>query len=328
MLLRVCLALVWSIWLSTSAARAAYDPLALPPERPGSPIDLQVVDSERGRTVPLRVHLPAGTRPASTVLFSHGLGGTNHGATYAAEHWSARGYVVVCLQHPGSDEGVWREEALGRRMAAMKQAASGQNLALRVRDVARTLDALEAWNKTAGHPLYGRIDTASIGMSGHSFGAVTTQAVSGQSVPLLGARFTDPRIRAALPMSPSSPRRGDPGRAFGSVAIPWMLFTGTEDNSPIGQTDVASRLAVYPALPATIARYELVLGGAPHSAFSDHRRASTPESERYHRAVRALSTAFWDAHLKRDPAALEWLTGTGPRTVLDASDRWQFGAPR
>lgn len=210
----------------------------------------------------------------------------------------------------------------------MKQAASGQNLALRVRDVTRTLDLLEAWNKTAGHPLYGRIDMSAIGMSGHSFGAVTTQAVSGQSVPLFGARFTDPRIRAALPMSPSSPRLGDPARAFGSVAIPWMLFTGTEDVAPIGQTDVASRLAVYPALPATIARYELVLGGAPHSAFTDRLRDATPESERYHRAVRALSTAFWDAHLRRDPAALEWLTGAGPRAVLDASDRWQFAAPR
>lgn len=307
---------------------AAYDPLDRPASGPAAPLELQVADPESGRTVPLRVHLPARPGPAPTVLFSHGLGGTNHGVTYLADHWSARGFAVVCLQHPGSDEGVWRDEKLGRRMAAMKQAASGRNLMLRVRDVQRTLDALERWTATPGHPLQGRIDMAAIGMSGHSFGALTTQAVSGQSVPLLGARFTDPRIRAALPMSPSSPRAGDPGRAFGSVTIPWMLFTGTEDTAPIGNTDVASRLAVYPALPAGIPRYELVLGGAPHSAFTDRLRQSTPESERYHRTVLALSTAFWDAHLRRAADARAWLEGAGPRAVLDASDRWQWAAPR
>jgi predicted dienelactone hydrolase len=164
-----------------------------------------------------------------------------------------------------------------------------------------------------------------MGMSGHSFGAVTTQAVSGQKFLGGAASFTDARIRAAIAFSPSGPRLGgDPQQAFGSVKIPWMLMTGTKDVAPIGNADVPSRLSVFPALPAG-GKYELVLDKAEHSAFSD--RALPGDTERrnpnHHRAILALSTAFWDAWLRQDKAARAWLDGDGPRSVLEKDDRWQ-----
>ena len=39
--------------------------------------------------------------------------------------------------------------------------------------------------------------------------------------------------------------------------------------------------------------------------------------------VLALSTAFWDAYLRGDASARQWLQGPGPRSVLEKSDRWQ-----
>ena len=51
-------------------------------------------------------------------------------------------------------------------------------------------------------------------MSGHSFGAVTTEAVSGESLPLGGQKFTDPRIRAAIAFSPSSPKTGSAAKGL------------------------------------------------------------------------------------------------------------------
>jgi len=258
------------------------------------------------------------------VLFSHGLGGSREGSAFLGRHWAARGYVAVFLQHPGSDGSVWRGKPVGERMAAMEEAANGPNFLLRVKDVPAVLDQLAAWQTEAGHALCGRLDLARVGMSGHSFGAVTTQAVSGQA--FIGGRdlFTDGRIKAALVLSPSSPRRGDPTRAFGGVRIPWMLMTGTRDVAPIGHADVASRLAVFPALP-TGDRYELVLHEAEHSVFTD--RSLPGESGRrnpnHHRVILALSTAFWDAHLRQDAAALAWLQGDGPGHLLDAHDRWQ-----
>jgi hypothetical protein len=55
---------------------------------------------------------------------------------------------------------------------------------------------------------------------------------------------------AAMAFSPSSPRSGgDPKESFGQVKIPWLLMTGTKDVAIIGDADVKSRLAVFPALP-------------------------------------------------------------------------------
>jgi predicted dienelactone hydrolase len=302
----------------------AYDPLALPSVEPVQHLDLSLRDGKRQRDLPLRVYLPPTSAPAPVVLFSHGLGGTRAGSAYLGEHWAARGYVAVFLQHPGSDDTVWKDQPRGERLAAMNAAASGSNFKLRVQDVPAVLDQLAAWQTEVGQPLAGRLDLVHVGMSGHSFGAVTTQAVSGQT--FLGGRalFTDPRITAALAFSPSSPARGEPSAAFGAVGIPWLLMTGTRDVSIIGAADVASRLAVYPALPPG-SKYELVLEDAEHSAFSDRALPGdhVARNPNHHRAILALSTAFWDAYLRQDPAARAWLQGDGPRSVLEAKDRWQ-----
>ena len=101
-------------------------------------------------------------------------------------------------------------------------------------------------------------------------------------------------------------------------------MTGTEDVAPIGEADVASRLAVFPALPPG-RKYELVLDKAEHSAFTE--RALPGDHERrnpnHHRAILALSTAFWDAYLNANAAAREWLNGNGPASVLEPKDRWR-----
>ncbi|MCW5943452.1 MAG: hypothetical protein KIS66_14565 [Fimbriimonadaceae bacterium] len=302
---------------------ADYDPLVVRDADRVTTMDLTVCDEARKRDVPIRVFLPtvAGARPV--VLFSHGLGGSREGSAYLARHWAARGYAVVFLQHLGSDESVWRNARPLDRLAAMRRAANAENFLLRTQDVAVVLDRLERWNAAREHALAGRLDLDRVGMSGHSFGAVTTQAVSGQ-VFAGKARYTDSRIRAALPMSPSSPQTVNPARAFGKVAIPWMLMTGTRDVAAIGDQDAASRLKVFPALPKG-SKYELVLDGAEHSAFTDRGLPGDrqPRNPNHHRAILALSTAFWDAYLRDDPEARAWLDGFGPRTILERGDRWQ-----
>lgn len=260
------------------AERGAYDPLAV---APGSPehLDLVVGNASRDRNVPLRIYLPSLETPAPLVLFSHGLGGSREGSSYLGEHWARRGYVAVFLQHPGSDESVWRDLPPRQRLAALERAASRENFLLRVKDVGVVLDQLARWNEAATHALARRLDLRRVGMSGHS---------------------------------------------FGDVALPWLLMTGTLDRAPVGGVDPASRLEVFPALAAG-GKYEVVLDGAEHSAFGD--RALPGDAARrnpsHHRAILALSTAFWDAYLREDAAARGWLDGEGPRSVLEAGDRWQ-----
>ena len=307
------------------AADGAYDPLSVSREEAPKTVLLDVEDATRKRTVPVKVYLPERDAPAAVVLFSHGLGGAREGNPYLGRHWAARGYVAVFLQHPGSDESVWKELPPGRRMAAMKSAANLENTVARFRDVSVVLDQLERWQRDEKSPLHGRLILDQIGMSGHSFGAVTTQGVSGQQTPRGAAPFTDRRIKAALAMSPNAPKNGgDPNKLFGGVAIPWLLMTGTNDTALVGDATVESRLAVYPALPPGN-KYELVLKDGEHEAFSDRDLPGTKSKRNpnHHRAILAISTAFWDAHLRGDKAARDWLDGDGPKSVLETGDRWQ-----
>jgi predicted dienelactone hydrolase len=292
-------------------------------------VDLTVKDADRNRDLPIRVFLPPKQSGALTeskapvVLFSHGLGGSKNGSAFLGTHWAARGYVVVFLQHPGSDESVWKGQRLTDRMSEMREAASANNLLLRLKDIPAVIDQLEAWNNEPNHVFVGRLDLSKIGMSGHSFGGQTTQGVSGQSFPLVGQRLTDKRISAAIVMSPGSPERGNADQAFGRVAIPWLLMTGTHDTAPIGGQTVESRRKVFPALPPGD-KFELVLDGAKHSAFTERPipREAEKRNANHHPAILALSTAFWDAYLKNDPQAKIWLHGEGPQRVLDPKDLW------
>ena len=160
-------------------------------------------------------------------------------------------------------------------------------------------------------------------MSRHSFGAATTQAVSGQTFPV-GQGATDPRIKAAVVMSPSGPVNGDTQQAFGEVKVPWMLLTGTKDTSIINRADAKSRLVVFPALPPG-RKYELVLDKAEHSVFTERALLGETESRNpnHHRAILAVTTAFWDAYLRDDAEARKWLDGETVRSVLEKGDQWQ-----
>lgn len=285
--------------------------------------------STESRQVPVKVYLPS-KLPAPVVLFSHGLGGSREGFKHGGEHWARRGYVAVFLQHPGSDESVWKSKGLGQRMNSMREAASAQNLMLRIDDVKAVIDYLEKVQRDdsdvtgVAKRLANQLDLKHLGMSGHSFGAITTQMVSGQS-PIVGSQQpTDPRITAAVVLSPSQPKIGQPDKYFSKVAIPWLLMTGTKDESPIGDQSAESRLKVYPALPAG-SKYQVVFYGGTHSFLGERNGITNNAGEQtsHAKATVALSTAFWDAYLMNDPAARQWLDGDGPKKILAEKDVWQ-----
>ena len=295
--------------LTLVALAQSYDPMQ-EKDQASKIRDLTLHDGKRD--VPIRIYLPPYQKgPAPVVLFSHGLGGSREMSAYLGQHWSNRGYIVVALQHPGSDVSVWQGKKPGERLGALKQAANGEQLKARVGDVKFVLDQLASMKDL-------QVDMSRVGMSGHSFGAVTTQAVSGQVYPVVGSSWNDPRIKAAIAFSPSIPRAGDAAKAFAQVKIPWMLMTGTEDVAPVGGMTVQDRLAVYPLLPPG-GKYELVMKDAKHSAFTER----APQDPRYHREILALSTAFWDAYLRGDSAARKWLDGPEARAALGPEDTWQ-----
>jgi hypothetical protein len=128
-------------------------------------------------------------------------------------------------------------------------------------------------------------------------------------------------------MSPNRPQNRllSAERAFSEVRIPWLLMTGTKDDSPIGDTTPESRLEVFPALPPGD-KFELVLKDGNHYAFTERSDGGikTERNPRHWNTILALSTAFWDAYLRDDEAAKRWLVGNDARSVLSPGDRWQM----
>ena len=274
-----------------------------------------------GREVPLKIYLPQ-DKSAPVILLSHGLGGSREVGAYLGNHWAGRGFVVVAMQHVGSDESVWKDVPRLQRMRAMKKAAGGTSFLDRTRDVSATLDQLEKWAADKKHFLHGRMNLEKIGLGGHSFGALTTQALCGQSFGIREPRFADKRIDAGLALSPSISKRGDAKKAFSGIKLPMMLMTGTKDTGYIGGATPETRQEVYTALSPG-SKYELVLKDAEHMAFSDRTlKGKEQRNPNHHRAIKALSTSIWEAYLKDSKSARTSLYWKNPRGLLAAEDLW------
>lgn len=285
------------------------------------------MDNSRSRSVPVKIYLPLNTKGLMpVVIFSHGLGGNREAAAYLCQALAQHGYLAVAVQHPGSDESVWknpirngqislkdgREGGRKKLMGAMQQAANGENLKERVADIKFVLSQIERLNQIDG-PYKGKLDMAHVGMSGHSFGAGTTMALAGQLYGV-GNKISvkEPRIKAALYLSPPVSLQGrDAKPIYADIKMPGMLMTGTLDSSPIGGTDAKDRVIPYYNIAAPD-QYLVVFDGGDHMIFggSNGRRSMQRDQAKdahFHEMINKLSLAFFDAYLRGDAKQKQWL---------------------
>ena len=111
-----------NVMLAHFAWAASYDPLVVDPNFHPKVRDQTVRDATRNRDIPIRIYFPPKDKPAPVVLFSHGLGGSRESSKFLGERWAARGYLVVFVQHAGSDELVWKNAPPAERMEALRKA--------------------------------------------------------------------------------------------------------------------------------------------------------------------------------------------------------------
>jgi len=278
-------------------------------------------DNARQRTVPVRITRPAdphGTYPV--VLFSHGLGGSRDAGSLWAEHWASHGYLVLHLQHPGSDESLWKDQA-GNPLANLKQGMNPRQLVARVEDVRFALSELVR-RRDAGEAALAGADPSRVCMAGHSFGAQTTQAVAGQRflLPMAAQRdLASAPIKAAMAFSPNARHNaGSLDWQFANIRMPFLSLTGTEDMVPqLTDQPASDRLLPHQHMPPggkVLVNFE----GADHMVFGGHklRRAETPLDRAVRDDVKALTLAFLDAYLRDDRRAQQWLTdGSAARSL-------------
>ncbi len=286
-------------------------------------------DTRRARTLPIKLYLPDTAAPRGLILFSHGLGGSREGGSAWLGHWASHGYLLLAMQHPGSDCSILRNNSPHALRSAFKAAMNPAELTHRVDDFRFVLERI-------GHDasLPDAVNSASaIGLAGHSFGAVTVQLKAGERRPTQPPHPLDPRVRAVLAFSPSA-RQADTGptldHRFGQIHLPFFSITGSRDDG-MGLSDItaANREVPYRHMPADGGKYLLVFSGGNHLDFAGEasdaegamfRIRREPAAFRPH--VLAASTAFWHAHLAGDDAARPWLTGEFP-TRLRPDDRFE-----
>jgi predicted dienelactone hydrolase len=182
----------------------------------------------------------------------------------------------------------------------------------RVDDIHFVIDQIEQLNAgkldgTDYAAFKGKLDLDRIGMSGHSFGAITTQAIVGQVYVVLGksVSFADPRIKAGIAMSGSGARGESQDAAFGAIKIPVFYLTGTEDK--MGNIASGERRMAFDHSGGS-ATYLLTFNGGTHMTFVPAGRLGESDTkEQFQKYVRESTTAFWDAYLKGDAAAKKWI---------------------
>lgn len=291
-------------------------------------------DAFRDRDVPVKVYYPVLSEARTTtmkfpvILFSHGLGGSREGGQRWAAQWASHGYVVVAMQHAGSDEALWKTAAPRDIAEKMKAGMTIDNLVLRIGDVRFVIDQILR-RSAAGEDAFANADPVKLGMSGHSFGAQTTLAVIGQKSPINGAQSAlDHRITAAIAFSPNARNKTNLPLQFGDITLPAFSITGSEDGSILGDgTRPEDRRKPFEYMPEG-QKYLAVFDGGDHMVFGGHgfgpRRPETARDRQIQFGVMAGTLAFWNVYLKQDSAAREWLAEGGYKAILGAKDVFDY----
>lgn len=286
-------------------------------------------DPARTRTVPIKAYKPVGADgPLPLVIFSHGAGGSREAGQFLCNHLASHGYVVLAVQHAGSDLAALR--AGGRRPRQLQTAlaamvANEQNWRDRPADVKFVIDRALAGDVSSAL----KIDPQRIAVAGHSFGAYTAMAIAGTLVDLKDApdtTFRDSRVKAVIALSPQGKGQfGLDDRSWERIAVPLLMMTGTKDASLKDDQPWTWRRQPFDALKSRTNAdagpfYLAVIDGAGHMAFADETNfvldglmgGRDPE---FHGWIRQSCVAFLDAQLRREPAALEWFDARGIETV-------------
>ncbi|MBP9868592.1 MAG: hypothetical protein KBC88_06655 [Alphaproteobacteria bacterium] len=279
--------------------------------------------SRGGRRVPYKIYAPVGQGGGRfpVILWSHGLGGSREGAGFISRYIASHGYIVVHIQHAGTDSELW-EGKPGHPWDVIRQTKIPRKATLqRLQDVPFAVDQLYHLAEGAS-PLAAKMDVSRLGMSGHSFGAMTTQVMAGQRRGYGAWQYSlhEERFRAGLLYSPvpvRQKRHHGPADFYGGIQIPLLVMTGTDDDSPIENFGYRDRLEVFEHSGGP-EQHLLILDGGDHMVYNGSRGklGENPKREIHEEIIKVLSLAFWEAYLKEDESAKIWLSGEGVRAFL------------
>jgi dienelactone hydrolase len=283
--------------------------------------ELTFHDAVQDRDVRIRVLYPDGAGPYPVVVYSTGMFCFPQMYDLVTRHWVSHGYIVLQPNHLDSPNNV-RPPTMEELEIVVQS---------RLRDVSFALDSLEEIGRQAD--IAERIDDRRFAMAGHSFGAGISMMKIGlylkDDYDLPYGQAYDERFQAAVVMSGQGygmEQLAD--NAFDGIRRPLMATGGSRD---IGRVDpgglTATEWRMQPFLLAPPGdKYALVTDGTDHymgGLICNPKRGEGPDHEAV-AIVRAMTTAFLDAYLKDDPAALDFLTTANVPALTNGKAIYQF----
>lgn len=263
-----------------------------------------LVDAVRKRRVPILVHKPSQSGPHPVVVTTHGAGDSRFGFYALASHLAGQGYLVVSVEHVGSNTEKLKRGGIRNRAHYIekikgfaKDISEQEN---RPRDVSFALDCVEKWTKEPG-PLQGTADLNHIALMGHSYGAFTTLVSCGAKAIELDRRL-EPRVDLGIALSPQGPNGFFFNeRSFDTIAVPFVCISGSKDVSLVGG-EPDFRKEAYRRMPPRD-KHLIWIHDADHISFSDPGQSETKRRYTKYRAdvtrvLRPILTTILNHYLK------------------------------
>ena len=97
-------------------------------------------------------------------------------------------------------------------------------------DLSFLIDQFLHFNSDPRNFFEGAVDGARIGATGHSLGGYTVMALATGPFqgPFESGTFTDPRVKAILPLDPAVQHFHGPPSIFSSITVPTLMLSGTQ----------------------------------------------------------------------------------------------------
>jgi len=263
-------------------------------------------DPARNKDIPVKIYYPAAAGRFPVIIFSHGALASKDSYSGLGEYWASYGYISI---HPSHADSVADCGFGGTLRQALSDPRGWEN---RPEDVSFIIDSL-AHVETFAPQLRGKLDLQHIGVGGHSFGAYTAGLIGGTTILLPGKAapqsFADKRVSAVVLLSPQGEGiMGLSAHSWDSVHVPMLLMYGSRDFGPFGEEPVW-RSEAFAKGPAGD-KYEVELEGGTHMGFAGLFRHEDHRVEVF-QCAKLETLAFWDAYLKQDPKARQYVESHG-----------------
>lgn len=312
--------------------------------------NLILTDLRRQRQIPIKVSYPEAQGKFPIIIFSHGTGASKDDYDALTHFWASKGYICIQPTHADSIALKKQQgESTNFNEAVREILTDSQAWKNRTADISFIISALSGLELKVPE-LKGKMDKQRIGVGGHSYGAYTAQLIGGATIDIpgetKGQSFTDPQVRAILLLSPQgSGQQGLTRNSWTNLKLPMMMMTGSRDRGAQGQGPEWKE-EPFKYSPAGD-KYLVFIEGATHFSFSGRlaqggdetqtqaqrrpgwrlrerfgvgqsgglgvrrRFGGAQQQENIFNYVKVASVSFWDAYLKQDTQAKNYLKSDG-----------------